>query len=236
MATSRLCSIPTCRKPVYGRDLCAAHYQRLRKYGDPLGGAKYQITHKPGGPCGVSGCQKPAKKKGMCIAHYERQRLGKPSDNPVRVWSHAPWFREHVSHEGDDCLIWPYATNEVGYGSTSYEGRSSYAHRVMCIMAHGEPPSPDHDAAHSCGNGFGGCVNPRHIRWATRQENILDQIEHGTIARGEKKANAVLTENTVRDIRENSGIISVREMADMYGVSIQTIYAVLSRRNWAWVD
>ncbi|MBB3411196.1 hypothetical protein FHT87_005149 [Rhizobium sp. BK316] len=35
MAKSRLCSIPDCGKPHYGRGLCNKHWQRLRKYGDP---------------------------------------------------------------------------------------------------------------------------------------------------------------------------------------------------------
>ena len=32
----RICSVKECDRPSVGRDLCAKHYQRWRKYGDPL--------------------------------------------------------------------------------------------------------------------------------------------------------------------------------------------------------
>lgn len=38
MASSRICSIPDCDKPVYGHDLCSAHYSRNRRNGDPFSG------------------------------------------------------------------------------------------------------------------------------------------------------------------------------------------------------
>ena len=48
----------------------------------------------------------------------------------------------------------------------------------MCFLAHGEPPTPDHVAAHSCGKGRDGCVHPKHLRWATSSENALDLSVH----------------------------------------------------------
>jgi hypothetical protein len=36
MAALRLCSIPDCGKPARARGYCMTHYQRLKKYGDPL--------------------------------------------------------------------------------------------------------------------------------------------------------------------------------------------------------
>ena len=38
MANSRVCSIPGCGKPTKARGLCSAHYHRLQRHGDPLGG------------------------------------------------------------------------------------------------------------------------------------------------------------------------------------------------------
>lgn len=35
MATSRICSIPGCDKPVHGHGYCIAHYERWRRYGAP---------------------------------------------------------------------------------------------------------------------------------------------------------------------------------------------------------
>jgi hypothetical protein len=39
MATSPICSIPDCGKPVAARGWCNAHYRRWRRHGDPLGGS-----------------------------------------------------------------------------------------------------------------------------------------------------------------------------------------------------
>ena len=38
MATSRLCSIPDCGKPMKAKGYCANHYRRLTRNGDPLAG------------------------------------------------------------------------------------------------------------------------------------------------------------------------------------------------------
>lgn len=38
MANSRLCSIPDCGKPYWGRGYCSTHYQRWRRNGYPLAG------------------------------------------------------------------------------------------------------------------------------------------------------------------------------------------------------
>lgn len=42
MATQRICSIPDCGKPACNkRGWCSAHYHRVCRYGDPLGGGKF---------------------------------------------------------------------------------------------------------------------------------------------------------------------------------------------------
>lgn len=80
-----------------------------------------------------------------------------------------------LKYEGNDCLIWPFSRDEFGYGTLSYEGRKSNVSNHVCRKVHGEPPSPKHEAAHSCGNGCGGCVNPKHLFWATHNDNMKDR-------------------------------------------------------------
>jgi hypothetical protein len=76
-------------------------------------------------------------------------------------------------------LIWPFARYNNGYGNvTFYDAlgkHSTGAHRIMCKLVHGEPPTPKHEAAHSCGNGTGGCINPHHLRSDTRGGNNADK-------------------------------------------------------------
>lgn len=78
------------------------------------------------------------------------------------------WLRAHTDYSHDWCLIWPFVSKLHGYGQFGYLGKNYYAHRFMCELAHGPAPSPLHEAAHSCGRGHEGCVNPQHLSWKTK--------------------------------------------------------------------
>jgi len=52
-----------------------------------------------------------------------------------------------------------------------------------------------------------GCINPKHLRWATRQQNALDALEHGTssmFAAGEAHPNAKLSQADVEKNKERA--------------------------------
>ena len=94
------------------------------------------------------------------------------------------YFREVVlAYDGNECQTWPYARSDRGYGQVYQDGRVEYVHRMVCEERHGPPPTPKHDAAHSCGKGHEGCVTKRHLSWKTHKENMADAIEHGTLGR-----------------------------------------------------
>lgn len=129
--------------------------------------------------------------------------------------TNAEWLFEQVGHTGDDCLIWPFGRSS-GYGMVKYGDRITYAHRVMCELAHGAPPDPSYEAAHSCGNGHEGCINPRHLDWKTHADNQRDRHEHGTIQKGRYGR---LTPEQAASIRELRGKMTQREIAEMFGVT-----------------
>lgn len=80
----------------------------------------------------------------------------------------AQWLREHASHTGLNCLAYPFFRNQwTGYAQFGFEGKMLYAHRFMCELKNGPAPSDKHHAAHTCGNGHMGCVNPMHLAWKT---------------------------------------------------------------------
>ena len=83
-----------------------------------------------------------------------------------------------VPFDGDGCLLWPFQISTTGYGRLEVNGKKKIASRYVCELAHGEPPTRQHEAAHSCGNSK--CVNPKHLRWATHTENEADKLVHGT--------------------------------------------------------
>jgi hypothetical protein len=116
------------------------------------------------------------------------------------------WIRDHQDYEHKDwCLMWPFYRLR-GYGSFGYLGKSYYAHRFMCELVHGKPPTPDHQAAHSCGNGHLGCVNPHHLSWKTQSENQLDCREHGTQAKNKRGTRGKLTMAIADQIRALKGV------------------------------
>ena len=138
------------------------------------------------------------------------------------------WMRAQVGQKFDGCLMWPFSRTWTGYGQVSYERRIQKAHRVMCIMAHGEPPSPTHVAAHSCGRGQDGCVNPDHLAWKTPAENQLDRRAHGTNRRSTNwsRYNKKVSDDMKLKIRRLKGKKNQREIAAIFGISYQQVSLV----------
>ena len=94
------------------------------------------------------------------------------------------WVRDvAIPFGGDECLIFPYSRDDYGYGKVRYDGSNIGVHVLVCRERHGEKPTPRHEACHSCGNGHGGCVNPNHIYWGTRAQNMADAMAMGTLKR-----------------------------------------------------
>ena len=231
--TRATCTIEGCEAPsINSRGWCSKHYQRWQSSGDPL---VSKIDREGDGACSVEGCGRPSKAKRMCAMHYLRFKKGGSSDHlHDKHRRRARWIMEHAAHDGDDCLIWPFSVSDHGRGTVTLHGRHMSAPKAMCIAAHGEPPTGRHEAAHTCGKGHEGCMNPRHLRWATRRENEADKVVHGTIRRGAAINTARLTEEDVRCIRASSetGVV----LAKRYGVTTSAISSIRLRRSWAWLE
>lgn len=130
----------------------------------------------------------------------------------------------------EQCILWPFALQPTGYARIGLQGKSYYAHRVVCVEAHGPPPSSEHEAAHSCGNRA--CMNPKHLSWKTSKDNHADRREHGTILSGEKHNEAKLTWAQVDEIRSKQGSKSQVALADEYGVTPSLICRILKGKIW----
>lgn len=136
--------------------------------------------------------------------------------------------------ETDECVVWPFAHGRYGY--VRFNGPNVTAHRVSLIIATGKPPPPGMDAAHEpvvCNNRL--CVNPRHLRWATRSENCRDRELDGTQAhmRGELSGMSKLTTADVLAIRADTR--PQETIAAQYGVTQTNISLIKSRKSWRHV-
>lgn len=189
--------------------------------------------------CSVDGCGKPifTKASGLCAAHYTRMRRhgDKLAGRISPGEKYAYLMSVVVPHRGAGCLTWPFSKHPNGYTYVDHDGRRYLAHRLVCELVHGPAPSPDHEAAHTCGKGHEGCVSPSHLKWATRKENEGDKRAHGTLLTGERHGSAKLTESDVRRIKAMLGKRSQREIAEDFGVSQSLISYVNLGRLWGHV-
>jgi len=186
--------------------------------------------------CKIDSCGKPVKARGYCENHYRRfLRHGDPLAGPQAKGAALEWSRTAARYEGDDCLIWPFHRHKAtGYGRTNWNGKPAIASRVICEIAHGPPPTPRHQAAHSCGSAHEGCVSPRHLRWATVKENNADKLIHGTLLQGERVGNAKLTGASVLEIRRRAAAgESQRAIAASFGITQSYVSMIRRRTVWA---
>lgn len=185
--------------------------------------------------CAVDGCMTKPHAAGFCRSHYARfKRHGDPLAGRVAEGEPKAFLMAHVAHTGGDCVQWPYARLASGYGSIEHDGKTHRAHRLMCELAHGKSPSDGLDAAHSCGSRA--CINPKHLRWSGRSENMADTVLHGTAPRGERHGASKLTENDVRTISARLDAGETHQaIADAFGVSRNAISDIAQGKNWAWL-
>lgn len=180
--------------------------------------------------CSLPGCNKQYVANGYCNMHRKRfKRYGDPIAGRSFVGSNQDFLHSLIGTDRNDCIQWPFGERANGYGLITYQGKNWNASRLMCEIAHGSPPQDGMVAAHSCGNGHEGCVNPRHIRWASVKENHDDQLVHGT-------RRTKLTEQEVREIRALRGQVRQSDVAKLFGVSPRTISVAQGRKTWRHVD
>lgn len=188
--------------------------------------------------CAIDGCGGKRYARGLCGKHHVRwKKHGDPLAGRTPNGDGLKFLQDNKDYVGDGCIFWPYGNGKDGRGHVYINKRRVRAHVAMLEITAGPKPSPEHECAHSCGQGHKGCVAPNHLRWATRSENIRDRIEHGTSNRGERCAKAKITEAQVREIREliKAGI-SQSEIAKLYCISQTNVSYIKNRVNWAWLE
>jgi hypothetical protein len=110
------------------------------------------------------------------------------------------------------------------------------ASRYVCEIVHGAPPSPTHEAAHNCGKGHLGCVNPHHLEWKTSKDNQADKLLHGTSNRGIRQGSCKITDVQAREILTLKGARTLKYLADKFNISPSTVRSIQERKTWAWLD
>lgn len=132
--------------------------------------------------CDVDGCKSAHYGHGFCVAHYKRYRkYGDPLAGGIRRGEAQEFIKKLIENSPTgECITWPFCRRSDGLARINWRGKSRNTHAVVCELAHGAKPTPKHECCHTCGNGHMGCVNPAHLYWGTRSENVQDAIRHGT--------------------------------------------------------
>lgn len=188
--------------------------------------------------CSISNCGKPTSKMGWCASHYSRwKRHGSPLAGHTFHGEPKAFLDQALISATDDCIKWPFGKDLNGRGTINLDGRLQYASRVVCELAYGAPATLDLEASHYCGKGHEGCINPRHLRWATRTENHADKILHGTILRGSRNPLVKLQDGDVREIRKRIAAGEIQSsIAKDFGVTRHAVSAIACGKSWSWLE
>lgn len=126
---------------------------------------------------------------------------------------------------------------EGGYGRISMPGpkpqKRELLHRHVLSLLLGRPLREK--ALHRCDNPP--CFRPRHLYEGDQRQNAADRAASGHTATGERHGKARLTAEQVHAIRAAyaAGGTSHRKLAAKYGITYQSIAAIVTRKTWRLV-
>lgn len=132
-----------------------------------------------------------------------------------------------VARQGPaECWPWHGDQDKDGYGVFVWYGKRRGAHTLALEFSTGEHKAEGLDTRHSCDNPP--CVNPAHLSFGTRQENVQDMISRGREARQGK-----LSDSQIIEIRERraAGARQI-DLAQQYGVSGGQISMIVRGHRW----
>lgn len=145
------------------------------------------------------------------------------------------FWRYVAPNHADECWPWAGGLNSKGYGRLAINGAARLAHRFSYELAKGAVP-PGHEVCHSCDNPS--CVNPEHLFAATHYENMQDMTRKGRASdtKGEKCGKAKLSNADVCEILRRFSIGDTgTQIAEDFGVSHTTTYAIKNSKRWAHI-
>lgn len=178
-------------------------------------------------------CDRPQQKRAMCNRHYLRWRKATPPEQrPTPTKEQRFWAKVQ---KGPRCWEWTGARRPSGHGMfNGYDRTSVPASRFALELHLGYPPPPGTETCHRCDNPP--CVNPKHLYYGTRQNNIDDAYARGLIPVGSEKSSAKLTDGQVVQIRERYAAGAVaRELATEYGIATVTLRHIVLGLKWKHV-
>lgn len=125
------------------------------------------------------------------------------------------------------CWNYQMGLDASGYAWLRWGGKSWRGNRLSYHLWNGGLPPGAH-VLHRCDNRR--CVNPEHLFLGVNADNVADRDTKGRQARGERSAQAKLTDQMVRDIRTSRA--TTVALSKKYGVGETAISK--ARRGMTW--
>jgi hypothetical protein len=223
-ADIKYCSIDGCSREHSAKGMCKNHYQMA-----------YELEKKTRTTqCSVDECTDIVDMRGLCQNHYRRYLLyGSPLGGTTPNGMPIRFIMKAIVECGSECIIWPYSVGGK-YGLVSFNGKQTTAHRVALELAKGPPEEDGLDACHDpilCSSSL--CINPNHLRWDSRKNNVADKEISGTQLRGEEIWKAKLTKQDIMTIKSDTRI--QRDIAKEFNVSPAAICLIKKGKRWKHV-
>ena len=137
-----------------------------------------------------------------------------------------------ISTKENGCWIWTGSIGSRGYGKISINNKTLLVHRYSYEYYKGKIPK-DKIIMHICDQRE--CVNPKHLRAGTSQDNCLDMHEKGrsNTPRGSKHCFSKLNETDIKIIKKRleNGEMQ-KNIAKDYNVSQSNISHINRKLNW----
>ncbi len=138
------CSVNWCERTLYRKSgFCSAHFERNKKYGDPLAGGVFH--QKLPEKCTADGCDKKPLARGLCSGHYSLFRKYGDHTKAKFKWHQNSRDQWHKTGHG---YIWRYAPGDPNATANNYV----YQHREVMAGMIGRALLPGENVHHINGN------------------------------------------------------------------------------------
>lgn len=137
-------------------------------------------------------------------------------------------------------IILKFFVDRDGYNRVTIPTRYKKSGIVHGLVAEAFIPNPENKPQVNHKNTIKTDNRVENLEWATAQENITHALNNSLTNKGTKNGKSKLTENIVIKIRaEFNEIKDVNPyvfLGKKYNVRRASIYAIIKRKNWKWLD